>query len=297
MPRILAPALLTVRGTTVDGLDAVTLAAGALEATFVPAVGMVGTSLRHDGEELLSSEAGVAAYAAQGTVLGIPFLHPWANRLEAAADPDGDLPRDRAGLPIHGVLPRRFHLSRAGTTATMRFGGHPAFPHPHRVVQRIALDARALRITTTVHADRGAPVPVAFGFHPYLRLPGVARADVVLSLPARRHLRADARMLPTGAVAFPPAETAPLGARALDDSYDALGPEPALTIAGGGRTVSVRLLDGYRVAQVYAPVDEDVVCLEPMTAQTNALVSRRGLHTVAPGDAFTASFAIEIEEL
>ena len=47
----------------------------------------------------------------------------------------------------------------------------------------------------------------------------------------------------------------------------------SLSIAGGGRRISVEFLAGYRYAQVFAPKGKDFVALEPMTAPTNALVS------------------------
>ena len=52
---------------------------------------------------------------------------------------------------------------------------------------------------------------------------------------------------------------------------------------------------GYPYAQVYAPEDQDVVCFEPMTAPTNALVSGRQLELVPPGEATTVSFSIAVE--
>jgi galactose mutarotase-like enzyme len=84
--------------------DTFTLAAGDLEADFVPELGMIGISLRHAEEELLGDG-------------GIPFLHPWANRLAA---------------------------------------------HDYTV------DGR----TVALPESGAAGVPVAFGFHPYLLLPG-----------------------------------------------------------------------------------------------------------------------------
>ena len=57
------------------------LRAGELEATFHPELGMVGSSLRHRGEELLGQRGGLAKYASAGSSFGIPLLHPWANRL------------------------------------------------------------------------------------------------------------------------------------------------------------------------------------------------------------------------
>src|SRR5215213_377815 len=108
------PAPAVARGT-LEGFQTVTLAAGDLEASFVPGRGMVGVSLRHAGEELLDRRAGLGAYVEQGAVMGIPFLHPWANRLAGFAyavdGRDVRLPPgpplvhgDEHGLPIHGVL-------------------------------------------------------------------------------------------------------------------------------------------------------------------------------------------------
>ena len=53
-----------------------------LEVSFVPSVGMVGASMRHRGEELLGQRGGLARYEATRSTMGIPLLHPWANRLD-----------------------------------------------------------------------------------------------------------------------------------------------------------------------------------------------------------------------
>src|SRR3954449_10474571 len=64
-----------------DGFETVTLSAGELEAAFAPGAGMAGVSLRHVGAELLDRQAGLRTYVERGAVMGIPILHPWANRL------------------------------------------------------------------------------------------------------------------------------------------------------------------------------------------------------------------------
>ena len=71
---------------TEEGLAGLTLesaAHGGIEATFVPEAGMIGCSLRHRGEELLGQRHGLRGYVESGSTMGIPFLHPWANRLGA----------------------------------------------------------------------------------------------------------------------------------------------------------------------------------------------------------------------
>ncbi len=293
----------------VEGFPAVTLMAGALEATFVAAAGMVCASLRHHGDELLDARNGVREYVEMGATMGIPFLHPWANRLSADTYEVAGrrvglppyLPREEHGLPIHGVLPRSFAIASAGVgqhrahaVATLDFE-EAAFPFRHRVEQRIALDRKTLVIQTMLTATGASAVPVSFGFHPYLRLPGVPRAEWTLSLPARRRLLTDYRLIPSGATVREPAEEALLGTRRFDDGYDELGPSPRLAIAGGGRRIAVSLLAGYPVAQVFAPSESDVVCLEPMTAPTNALVTGDGLRLIEPGRSFGAAFEVRVE--
>ena len=47
---------------------------GRLEVTFVPGAGMVGWSLRHDGDELLGHRASLSEYIDRGKATGIPLL-------------------------------------------------------------------------------------------------------------------------------------------------------------------------------------------------------------------------------
>jgi galactose mutarotase-like enzyme len=148
-----------------------------------------------------------------------------------------------------------------------------------------------LTVTTTLTPTGDRPVPVSFGFHPYLALPGVAREDVVLRAPAMTRLTLDARGLPTGdreRVAF---RDAPLGETTYDDLFTELA-DPAATVAGGGRAVTVRLLEGYTHLQLFAPPATATVAVEPMTAPTDALRTGDGLREVTVP--FRAAFAIEV---
>ena len=128
--------------------------------------------------------------------MGIPLLHPWANRValdsfEVAARRvdlgrvSPPLRRDSAGLAMHGLLAgvhgwRVDHHDGGVVRASFDFGAHEnlieAFPFP-RVLYEASLRGSMLSITTTAEASEGAPVPVAFGYHPYFRLPGTARGD------------------------------------------------------------------------------------------------------------------------
>ena len=137
-----------------QGEPAVTLAAGELEATFIPSLGMLGASLRFAGEEHLSLHGGLDAYR-EGHTTGLPLLAPWANRLSGLAykaagvsvDVDkkaSGLHLDANGLPIHGTMAARpWKVARliaderaAVLVALFAFEGDDllaAFPFPHEL--------------------------------------------------------------------------------------------------------------------------------------------------------------------
>lgn len=302
-----------------DGLATVVMRDGDanLEAAYAPAAGMIGCSLRHRGEELLAQRHGLAEYARSGRTMGIPFLYPWANRLSSfeydveghhvRLDPSSPLVRtEEHGLPIHGLLgaspwwtitERGAGDDGARLAAELDFGGHEdllaAFPFPHVVRIEAELRDGALTVRTTVAPTGDEPVPIAFGYHPYLRLPGVPRADWHVRLPVRRRMVLDDRMLPTGASEDVEPFDGPIGDRAWDDAYDRLERPARFALRGGGRELALELVDGYTFAQVFSPAGTDLICFEPMTAPANALHLPPGaLEEVAPGAERTATFAI-----
>ena len=276
-------------------VDAVTVSSDEMEATFRPDRGMLGTSLRHRGEELFGPE-------------GLPLLAPWANRLGARRyEVDGvvveleglDLHTDPNGLPIHGTMMDRpgweiVDRGPGALTTRFDFAAHDdllaSFPFPHRLTIDVTVEGSTLRLATTLEATGDRVVPVSFGYHPYFRLRRTAR----LRLPPRRHLRLDARCLPTGHVDDEPAEDEPLGDRTFDDLYEVGGRGATLGFAGDGRSLTLSLDEGYPYAQVFAPAGSDFVCLEPMTAPVNALVDGT-CPLVPPGEAFTARFSLHME--
>ena len=290
-----------------------------LSAVFAPQIGMIGCSLEHAGEELLGHRGGLARYEATGSTMGIPLLHPWANRLAglsyAAAgraveiDPESPAIRtDPNGLPIHGLVNASPYWELLGAQADetsarlatrLDFGAHPelleAFPFAHSLTIDAALRDSALVIRTTLTAGPESAVPMSFGYHPYLQLSEVPRADWHVELPVTQRLVLDDSMIPTGEVEQVEPYSGPLGDRTYDDGYAGTGDGTRFVLAGGGRRITVEFNAGYRFAQVYAPESEDVICFEPMTAPTNALVSGRDLPLVPPGETRSATFTIAVE--
>lgn len=304
------------------GLPALTLVSPeGLEATFVPGAGMVGSSLRDHGQELLGQRGGLSAWRERSSTFGIPLLYPWANRLGAdryeAAGRSVEIPedaplvhRDGNGMPIHGLLfaAPDWEVVRSGPEpggasmlARLDWGADPRrlglFPFPHSLEISVRLVGLRLEVGTTVLAGEDGPVPVAFGWHPYLAPPGEPRGDWEIEFPPALRLQADERQLPTGREEEAPVAAGRLGSRTFDDGYAGVAPGAACSVSDGVRRITVEMTTGYPFAQLYAPGDLDVICFEPMTAPTNALASGDGLRLVEPGASFTASFAIAVERL
>ena len=288
---------------------------GSLEAVFLPARGMLGASLRHRGTELLRRVDDLEVAAAKGSTAGIPLLHPWANRLdgwryeaagkEVGLDPASPLlHRDANGLPMHGVpwpLLRWEVTASSSRRLSAAFDWRrpdllAVFPFPHTLEMDVVLAPDALTIAVTLAAGAEGPVPVSFGFHPYVGLPGVAREEWRLQAPPMRRLGLDSRGIPDGSESSVGAEDASLAARAFDDGYALEAMPAAFTLSGGGRRITVEMVEGFSHAQIYAPPQKDFVAIEPMMAPADALRSGRGLRVLAPGASARAVFRIRVED-
>jgi galactose mutarotase-like enzyme len=274
---------------------------------------MVGSSLRHRGGELLGQRGGLDAYVKRGSTFGIPLLHPWANRLSGwSYEVDGrsvELARgaaqvrpDEHGLPIHGLLHGETswvvtEQTQTELRAEYDFGADSRrmrmFPFAHVLAVHAVLDPIGLEITTTLSATADVAVPVAFGYHPYLRPPGVPRSAWEIECSLSEQLVLDRLSVPTGEVRTERLASGALGDRTFDHGYQSAN-GAWLRVRAGSRTIDLRLLEGYTHAQLFAPGNEEVIALEPMTAPADALRSGNALRTVAPGASFTASFRIDV---
>ena len=287
-----------------------------LRAAFDPDLNMVLHSLTLGGRELLATRNGLDAYAQRGSTMGVPLLHPWANRLEGhaytAAGRSVELARgsalfksDAGGLPIHGAMPAlcRWELleldeGSGSLTARLDWGrGHAAFelfPFPHRLDYRARVSARSVEIALRLEPTEDEPVPVSFGFHPYLRIQG-ERASARMSLPVGRRLVLDQALIPTGATEPCEAGTRELGETAWDDGFSELVEPIHFLLSAGDGEIALMFLRGYRFAQVFAPPGSDFVCFEPMTAPANALAAGGpDLPLVEPGGRYETAFAIAV---
>jgi galactose mutarotase-like enzyme len=174
-----------------------------------------------------------------------------------------------------------------------------AFPVPHIVRYSASIVGTTMTVAFGVRATGDVDVPISFGFHPYLTLPGSDRRGWQVEIPVARQALIDERMLPTGeTVAIAAGELdGALGERTFDTSYPVLhGDQPEFVMADERRRLSLKHLAGYPVTQVYAPEASKFICYEPMTAPVDALISGDGLRWAKPGEDFEAVFSISVEQ-
>jgi aldose 1-epimerase len=320
----------SARRTVLDGVEIVRLAdaASRTEVSIAPSVGNMAYEMSVAGKNALwFPYSGPAAFRENPSMCGVPFLAPWANRMDGDAywangkryllNPELGLHRDAHGKPIHGLL--RFSpawtLEAAGSDAhcayvasRLDFWKHPEmmaqFPFAHSIAMTHRLASGALEVETTLENLSNDPMPVAIGYHPYFQLHDAPRGQWKAHLAARSRAVLDDLLIPTGELE--PAlfgDPHPLAAGQLDDVFTDLvrGPDgqAVFWVEGERQRIEVAYGPKYPVAVVYAPDGHDFICFEPMAALTNAFnLAHAGLYrelqSIPPGGRWQESFRISV---
>jgi aldose 1-epimerase len=311
--------------STVDSIEVLRLADAAdrMEVSIAPSIGNIAYDIQVNGKPiLLPPPASLAAWKAKPTQAGIPFLAPWANRLDGDAywangtkyllNPDAvNLRRDANGLSIHGLLLfasdwRVVALSAdrdsAQATSRLEFWRHPQwmaqFPFAHAIEMTYRLAAGVLEVRTTIENLSQQPMPLSIGFHPWYQIPDSPRDTWKVHLPVREHYSLSEKLIPTGETTPAQFEDAtPLAGRQLDDVFGGVASTDEFWVEGNGRRISIRFGPKFPIAVIYAPQTRNVICFEPMTGITNAFNLAhagvyKGLQTIPAGAKWEESFWI-----
>jgi galactose mutarotase-like enzyme len=100
-------------------------------------------------------------------------------------------------------------------------------------------------------------------------------------------------MIPTGATETVSPLDGLVGEHTWDDAFEGVEALSWFELRSGGRAIAVQYTDGYPVSQIFAPPGADYVCIEPMTAPTNALMGPdRQLAWVRAGERHSVTFRI-----
>jgi aldose 1-epimerase len=256
--------------------------------------------------------------------LGIPFLAPWANRLDEQAFYangkryafDMALGNVRGVHPIHGflsaarweVVEAKADGKSAWVTSRLEFFRQPdwmaQFPFAHTIDMTHRLQDGALEILVQLHNLSAEPMPIAIGFHPYFQLADAPRDAWTIALGARTEWVLSPDKIPVGETRpieqrFPDPRGAVLRDHDLDHVFgdlirDASG-GATMSVAGSSQKIDVIFGQNYRAAVVYAPKGRDFICFEPMAGITDALnLAQRGLYKdlqqVPPGGTWQERF-------
>jgi aldose 1-epimerase len=306
-----------------DSIETIRLTdqAHGIEVSICPSIGNIAYDMRVKGQPiLLSPPQALSAWKQKPSQAGIPFLAPWANRLDGDAywangkryqlNPGVvEIRRDANGLPIHGLLlfasawqVVQTHGNQQGAQVTSRleFWKHPEwmaqFPFAHTLTMTHRLYGGILEVRTTIENHSTDPMPLVIGFHPWYQIPGQPRDQWKVRVPVREHYVLSDKLIPTGQTQ--PADLqnpTPLAGRQLDDVFGGVDPNGEFSLEANGRKVSVRFGPKFPIAVVYAPQTPDVVCFEPMTGLTNGFnLAHAGLfknlQSIQPGGSWTESF-------
>lgn len=304
-----------------DHSERVDLRADALVASWLPACGMLGVSLRDTGtdREFIARPRTLDEYRAGGST-AVPLLHPWANRLRSHTYRVGTreveltglgVPTDANGLPIHGLLQGRPFTVQSCTSDTVVASYTAddavlaAFPFPHTVtVTAVCRRGEAgglgtLTVTTEIDNTGTDALPISFGWHPFFTLPGTPRAQWRLRTPPCAQHELTETLLPTGRTHELPEIDEPVGDRTYDDHFT-LGTDRRFVVADAQHVLTIEFDEHFPAAQIYLPPSDgptlrgEFVCIEPMTAATDA-INTGSAPLLAPGDRFRAEWSVTVE--
>jgi len=302
--------------------------------SIIPSRGNSAFDMRVKGKKVLQFPyANVEAYKAGRGLSGIPFLAPWANRLdEPAFYANGkkypfnlELGNVRPGEqnhPIHGflttasqweVVEAKADAAAAWITSRLDFYRQPQFmaqfPFAHSIAMTYRLMDGTLEVLVKLLNLSAEPMPVAIGFHPYFQVNDAPRDEWTFGIAARTEWILSKELIPTG-------ETRPieqllskpqggtLKGLALDHVFgdlirDAAG-KATMWVQGKAERIEVVFGPNYRAVVVYSPggPGRDFICFEPMTGITDALnLAHRGLYkelqSIPPGQTWQESFWVK----
>jgi aldose 1-epimerase len=240
---------------------------------------------------------------------GIPFLGPWANRLDEPAFYasgrryafDMELGNVRGSIPIHGflaasewqVVEARADADAAWVTSRLEFFRNPLwmkqFPFAHTIEITHRLHEGVLEVRTRIQNMSTEPMPVSIGFHPYFQLTDSPRDEWTIAVGARTQWVLAENKIPTGATEpierlFPDPRAVVLKGYSLDHVFgdlvrDAQG-RAVMSVKGRQQRLDVSVGPNYRAVVIYAPgPDRSFICFEPMAGITNAMnAAHKGLY-------------------
>jgi aldose 1-epimerase len=255
------------------------------EVSVVTSVGNVAYEFKVKGQNVLYFPAGtVEAFKQRPSLSAIPFLGPWANRLdEDAFYANGkkytfnmDLGNVKGANPIHGFLSStdqwkvvevKSDANAAWVTSRLEFYRYPdwmaQFPFAHTIDMTYRLQNGVLEVMTKVQNLSTEPMPLSIGFHPYYRIPDSPREEWTLDVPAKTQWLLSSAKIPTGETEaiekfFPNPKAVALKDYSLDHVFgdltrDAAGRASVIVSGSKSQKLEVQLGPKYHALVMFSP--------------------------------------------
>ena len=300
-------------------------AASRIVVSIAPSAGNLAFEMKVKGHNILRFPyASLDEFKRRPGLSGIPFLAPWANRLDQQAFYangkkyafDMELGNVRGAIPIHGflsyasewqVVEANSDGASAWVTSRLEVFRQPAwmaqFPFAHTIEMTHRLQNGALEIATRIQNHSAEAMPVAVGFHPYFQLTDSPRDEWTLSVGARTEWVLSPDKIPTGETRpitgrFPNPAAALLKDHDLDHVFGDLvraSEGAVVSVRGKSQRLDVVLGANYRAVVLYSPKGRDFICIEPMAGITDAMnLAQRGLYkelqSIPAGQTWDARF-------
>jgi aldose 1-epimerase len=321
----------TARQVTTNGVPIVQLADQQRNTivSIAPSVGNNAYEMNVNGKNVFYFPFNsVAEFAAKPRLCGIPFLAPWANRIDQAGfyangkyhkfDLElGNLGLDGNGQPIHGLLQYaqwevvavEADANETRSVSRLNFGKQEKllaqFPFPHTIEMTHILRDGNLEVKTRITNDGSEAMPVGIGFHPYFQILDAPREHWKVRIDAASQWLLSEKLVPSGEKQpiremFADPRNIELGEILLDHVFGDLVRDETggahFTVKGERQTIDVVYGPNYKASVIYAP-RQPYICFEPMSGITNAFnLAQRGvykdLQTIAPGGEWEASFQV-----
>ena len=252
--------------------------------SILPSVGNMAYEMKVKGHNILRFPfRSVDEFKAKPAGLhGIPFMAPWANRLDEQAfyangrryPFDMQLGNVTGAIPIHGFLSRtdqwqvvdvKHDGASAWVTSRLDVFKQPAsmkqWPFAHTIEMTYRLQNGTLEVFTKVTNLASEPMPVSIGYHPYYQLTDSPREEWTITVPVRTRWLLQYQKVPTGetesTARFFPGGKGTLKDYNLDDVFsdlirDSQG-RTTYTVKGRQQQIDITQGPNYRSLVIYSP--------------------------------------------
>jgi len=254
-----------------------------ISVSVLPSVGNIAFDMTVKGHKVLRwPYASLDDFKAKPGLNGIPFMGPWANRLDEQAfyangkryPFDMELGNVRGTIPIHGflsyvewtVVEAKADNSAAWVKSRLEVFRNPMwmkqFPFAHTIEMTYRLQAGALEVHTRIENLSREPMPVSIGYHPYFQLTDSPRDEWTVSAGVKTHWLLAPNKVPTGETQpvesfLPNPASVPLKDFDLDHVFGDLvrdgSGRATMTVKGKAQQLDVVVGPNYRAMVMYAP--------------------------------------------